>query len=414
MIRQCVKTIPRWQPAFVHTQRHWKVDAKRPYKRRSSNPQTVREKGNFHRDMRFSKLRPLPTVPWLQDRRRTYMDDAERLYGRKENWQNIKDRAMREKLSSLLQDYLKDTTGAAMLETRNARKYMRLCEQMDAEYRSFVAAAAFSSPKHLRTHIMTALKESDKGSKKSRWCQETVCSERAATLHEEDRHTGECGERCGVNVASQEDAAQKRRLQGEWANLENTPAMMDLTHKEERTSSYSAFPFLRQRALENKETLDPSLVDWTAKYFPDDDDRTFTTPPKLRGDTGEGDSEEVPSPEILNVRKSVGGSDSLFPKPNVYRRLRRSLRVHEDVNRSTFDAEGAFYCVRRQGSEEDRAPKPCPVRGSGAHGDRNNEVIKVAWDTVARAKEMGYSADVLRAKERLIRLTRGEHPDTIP
>ncbi|KAH8616131.1 hypothetical protein ERJ75_000508600 [Trypanosoma vivax] len=80
-----------------------------------------------------------------------------------------------------------------------------------------------------------------------------------------------------------------------------------------------------------------------------------------------------------------------LPKPSARRRLQRSLRLHEDTKRPTFDAEGAFYRVHRQGDGEERAPKPQPVRGSDVLTERDGEVVKVPWDTVTKAKELGYS-----------------------
>ncbi|KAH8616135.1 hypothetical protein ERJ75_000508700 [Trypanosoma vivax] len=94
--------------------------------------------------MRFSKYRPLPSVPWLQEKTRTYMDDAERLYGRKETWYRIKEDVVREKLASLLQDYLRDAIKVTRLEMRDALKYKRLCTQMEAQYRAHVSSGLVS------------------------------------------------------------------------------------------------------------------------------------------------------------------------------------------------------------------------------------------------------------------------------
>jgi hypothetical protein len=45
---------------------------------------------------------------------------------------------------------------------------------------------------------------------------------------------------------------------------------------------------------------------------------------------------------------------------------------------------------------------------------RRREVVKVPWSVASKAAQQGYSSETLRAKERLIRLTRGEDPETIP
>ncbi|RNF07292.1 putative U4/U6 small nuclear ribonuclear protein [Trypanosoma conorhini] len=403
--------------AFLRQQRRCDTDGGQPYRRRSSDPQSIRERGNFQRDMRFSKQRPLPTAPWLQDKKRTYMDDAERLYGRKETWCKVKDAALREKLASLLQDYLKDMIDATKLEVRNAKKYMRLSDQMDAEYRSCVAAATSSSPHLLRSWARTVCrKEGEESRVPSVPCGAEACAPSrgdgvtAPLADEEDGDATREEEQSQETRLARSKFLESRRHQGEEAVLENTPATMDLLKHEKRTAPYSAFPFLRQRAMEKEATLDPSLVDWTAKYFPEDDDHTFSSPPKLHRGAEEGGTSTASS----IAPASAGNNDPSYPKPSARRRLQRSLRLHEDMHRPTFDAEGVFYRVRRQGNEEDRAAKPRAVRGSDETAGRGSEVVKVPWDTVVKANEQGYSADILRAKERLLRLSRGEDPATIP
>lgn len=44
------------------------------------------------------------------------------------------------------------------------------------------------------------------------------------------------------------------------SNLVNTPALRDLQGAEDEVSGVEAFPFLRKRAVEFGETLDPSLL----------------------------------------------------------------------------------------------------------------------------------------------------------
>nr|CCC53381.1 conserved hypothetical protein [Trypanosoma vivax Y486] len=416
MLRLLSKAVIRISVVPSHVQRRRNADSKQPYRRRSSDPQTVREKGNFKRDMRFSKYRPLPSVPWLQEKTRTYMDDAERLYGRKETWYRIKEDVVREKLASLLQDYLRDAIKVTRLEMRDALKYKRLCTQMEAQYRAHVSSGLVS-PQTVRAYVSSNF---DYGSNST--CGTAPLSDSHATGAFQERRDNE--HETHLNDASERDASSsgeslgdKMRLKkplivGEGPVLHSTAATMDLTKKEERVKPYSAFPFLRQRALENEASLDPSLVHWTAKYFPGDDEGTFASPPKLRSDADLDDQERGEEDTHTAARRAA---DSMsLPKPSARRRLQRSLRLHEDTKRPTFDAEGAFYRVHRQGDGEERAPKPQPVRGSDVLTERDGEVVKVPWDTVTKAKELGYSPDILRAKERLVRLTRGEDPKTIP
>ncbi|CAD2218982.1 hypothetical protein ADEAN_000647500 [Angomonas deanei] len=66
--------------------------------------------------------------------------------------------------------------------------------------------------------------------------------------------------------------------------------------------------------------------------------------------------------------------------------------------------------------ENDRTPRPRQVKGSELDDTlrKKRGVVKVPWNVAAKAQEQGYSTDILRSKEQLIRLSRGEDPRTIP
>ncbi|KAG5474317.1 hypothetical protein LSCM1_03097 [Leishmania martiniquensis] len=429
------------------------------YRRRSSDPQTLRERADFRRDHKYAKHRPLPDVPWRELKTKTYLDDAERLYGRKETWHTVKDAALREKLVAILQDYLRDTLAAARLEARDARKYAFLCSTAAKHYRAHVSSGAFglreglqewargvvagrapfSSAAKLSTSSSTSSDAGDDDAGAEGTTQGTGDSLAPSHAASVDKHNGNSA----ALSPSQEDlkAAQfreERRLRGAEASLIHTVAMENLPDADLRHSPHSAFPFLRQRAVENKATLDPSLVDWTAKYFSEDDASTFAEPPRLRAGMVEDEEESAPDLEAARDSHQGGGASSsgacnaakgrqstgFAPlSPSTHRpvsiharhRLQRPLRDHENRHRATFDAEGIYYKVRRQSEVEERAPKPQEVKASDLEAPgRRPDVVKVPWSVAAKAKAQSYSSDTLRAKERLIRLTRGEDPDTIP
>ncbi|GET90002.1 hypothetical protein, conserved [Leishmania tarentolae] len=429
------------------------------YRRRSSDPQTPREKADFRRDYKYAKHRPLPDAPWRQLKTKTYLDDAERLYGRKETWHTVEDAALREKLVAILQDYLRDTLAAARLEAKDARKYAFLCSTAAKHYRAHVSSGAFGLPEGLQEWAQrvvarhasspsinkspTTLSTSPEMEEGQAYVEEApkatgVSFARSHSAAEDEHHSD------SASSASQEerDAAsfreERRRCSAE-ANLEYTVAMADLPDADSRHSPHSAFPFLRKRAVENESTLDPSLVDWTAKYFSDDDASTFAEPPRLRAGMVEAEEGSASDSEAAvdgqqskdslplgvfgtaKARRPSGfalSTPSMAPRPvsmHARHRLGRTLRDHENRHRATFDAEGIYYKVRRQSDLDERAPKPQEVRASDlATPGGKVDVVKVPWSVASKAKAQGYSSEMLRAKERLIRLTRGEDPDTIP
>ncbi|EPY25570.1 hypothetical protein STCU_06673 [Strigomonas culicis] len=375
-----------------------------PYRRQTSDPRSLREREDFRRDHKYARYRPLYDLPWRQHSRKTYMDDAERLYGRKESWHLVTDGALREKLVSILQDYLRDTIAAARLEAKEAGKYHALCAAAARAYRGHVAAGAFSAPAVLRV-----------------WAHEQATRARGPQAEEAaDASPGDAGGaapspsdaagRSAEDAERVEEFLEARRRRGERAQLEHTPAMSDLPAADLRHAPRSAFPFLRQRAVEGEGTLDPSLVDWTAKYYPEDTAATFAQQPQRRAAADRSEA----------VAQAEAAALPPMPTAHARHRLQRSLKSHDDRYRATFDAEGVFYHVHRPDptaeAGETRAPKPKSMRGSELDATLRGrrEVVKVPWDVAARASAQGYTSDILRSKEQLIRLSRGEDPKTLP
>ncbi|CCW62387.1 unnamed protein product [Phytomonas sp. EM1] len=419
------------------------------YRRRSSDPQTLREREDFRRDTKYGRYRPLPDVPWLELKQKTYLDDAERLYGRIEEWHHVADDALREKLVAILQDYLRDTCAATRLEVKDAMKYQRLCEISAREYRSHVVSGAFHSVGPLREWVAAVVARQPMANKRNATSSvvrdgqtnspelkpslsfgHSTSTALTSTADLKSSSPPESGRGKTDFYAQQEQELRRRR--GEEANLENTPAMLDLPESDLRRRPVSAFPFLRRRALEDEDSLDSSLVDWTAKYFPEDNKHTFEQLPKLRQDlsraTAEGSAEQAsddgaPGSTPNAAKTAEGGTLKAgnedthnIPRHHARHRLQRPLRSHEDRHRATFDGEGVFYHIRNLSEEDERAPKAKPVRGSDfmARPGVASKVVKIPWNVVSTAKQQGYSHNILKAKERLSRLSRGENPETIP
>lgn len=460
-----------------------------PYRRRNSDPQTFREKATFRRDHMYGRHRPLPDAPWRSLSKKTYLDDAERLYGRMETWarwtssqeegylwtskrgetQRTAHHTELAKKVAILRDFLRDTLSAAHLEIKTAKKCYRRCEQESSDYEARMKAAELD-PASLFKWAEEYVKEGRQEKQRKinehgnssfelpfNGCEESDIFGGAA---EKTDPRGVSEDRFSVKMEEEEEAKlaeririEARRLRGERASLATSPAT------DESPGSLSAFPFLRRRALENESTLDPSLVDWTMRYFPEDSEKTFTEAPSSTASSGEDPmkykagsttlssfstgamkerrdkprkTEEMYLNQGLFARRETtakddqdsfnhtGNQPTFFPhkltgRSHGRQRLECSLSAHEDWRRVTFDAEGVYYHVRPPSNsaedEEVERRKPKPVRGSDAFP---GEVVKVPWNVVSTSRKKGYSSDILRAKERLLRLSRGEDPATIP
>ena len=175
-------------------------------------------------------------------------------------------------------------------------------------------------------------------------------------------------------------------------------------------AEYSAFPFLRQRAIEGSASLDPSLVDWAARHFPADDEKTFAAPPLPRGSDDEAAASALVSADRPGASISTKQAKSRPPG------LTASLDEVMGATDVVADARGVYYSVRpftdrdEASYGEQKLRKPRKARGGvGA----SPFVRKVRWETVEMAKQQRKTPDVHRAKERLVRLTRGEDPQGI-
>ncbi|CCW68724.1 unnamed protein product [Phytomonas sp. Hart1] len=415
------------------------------YRRCSSDPQTLREREDFRRDTKYGTYRPLPDIPWLQLKQKTYLDDAERLYGRMEDWHRITDDALREKLVAILQDYLRDTCAATRLEMKDAKKYKWLCEISAQDYRSHIFDGAFHSVGRLREWAssvaerqLVVKKDNPVTNAVSDTQPNSQAFEHSASFDkapstgmgfrmnlETDSSFETDPEKIDISAQQQQE---RRKRRGEDAKLDNTPALSDLSESDLRRCPVSAFPFLRRRALEDEHSLDSSLVDWTAKYFPEDNKHTFEQPPKLRydpsrataGDSAQNESDgafgDIRHASHSAIEENSDEDNHRIPRHHARHRLQRSLRSHEDRHRPTFDGEGVFYHIRNLSNEDERVPKARPVRGSDfmARPGMGSKVVKVPWNVVSTAKQQGHSHNILKAKERLARLSRGENPGTIP
>lgn len=458
--------------------------AREVYHRRTSDPRSFREKAAFRRDHMFGKHRPLPDAPWRALPKKTYLDDAERLYGRMETWgrplttarensplwENGEDSPSTAvnhtevaKKVAILRDFLRDSLSAARLEIKTAQKRFLHCARESTSYLARMKAAE-ADPESLfrwaKEHARKLDLENKTERKKSSFSSTDIVDENEKVEVVGLKNVGNSTESREKNFdeakeelkAAERERIEVRRLRGEMASLGTSPAT------DESPGSISAFPFLRRRAVENESTLDPSLVEWTMRFFPEDDEKMFAEPttsaptaqdPPSGTFTGSTASshftnvnEEQKQEVLPTQQKHVtveassrkknrsknpnlavardGTQSSSFPfkfkgLSHGQQRLECSLRAHEDLRRITFDAEGVYYHIRPPtgGTEDEEVEhrKPKPVKGSDAV---TGGVVKVPWNVVSSSKKKGYTSEILRAKERLVRLSRGEDPATIP
>lgn len=453
-------------------------------RRKLADATTVKERLRFQRDYRYGKRRPLPQLPWQYMKKKTYMDDAERLHGRLETWptffatplqlpsgrgemdeqigadafvDSFGHRVDPQQLETLLIGYLKDLHAQIRVETKRAERFASLCEGYRSSYMSYMEAGG-DAPQVLRA-----------------WGAELLAKQRrTATLEDSSRDdTGitedgtstatttfsssatDAGDMTSASPESERTAraffeAEERRQQGARVQLEGTPAFGDL-HPDDATvdprGSDSAFPFLRQRAVSaaGKGTLDPSLVDWSAKYFPDDAEEQFEEPAELQtsvkvmaarasdrsssadrgeeriSDTGAEDDSKATRGLRSETSPRKGGEGGSARTKRTKRfgkhRLHRSLTSLMDRASATYDAEGAFFRVRPMREEDgdgSHAAKPTKPLKASAFATASTPSVKVDWETITTARSTRKTPEVHRAKERLIRLTRGEAPDGVP
>lgn len=396
--------------------------------RRASDVRTPKERLVFLRDKSYSKNRPLHNLPWLQLKKKTYLDDAEKLYGRKESWAALAAQSATDVgpsstqnanvdpqvLESILLDAIKDLTEQARVEGKRARWLRSMCEQRQKEYVSYMSVAA-TSPSVLRTWGHQLKREEEQRRQKGQDASDPVAQSRDGDA-----------EASGTARKLSEDeelAALERKARGEDALLEGSLAMQGIDSNQ-KLPEFSAFPFLRQRAVgSGKATLDPSLVDWSAKYFPDDDATTFEEPVVPLGRQA---NQQTTPPSDTDVARSSAAAESSEDRSGqrhkakrekrepAHRRLHKSLKGFMRNRRNTFDGEGLFFPVRRvRDGDEHRAAKPTRPVNPDELLFSKSPTVKVDWNTVATARKLTKTPEVHRAKERLIRLTRGEDADGI-
>lgn len=400
--------------------------------RKLSDVQSRKEKALFQRDHSYTKRKPLiTTYPWHQLKTKSYLDDAERHYGRKETWAvAYKDNPERlADLTMLMTDYINDLLAQSKMAHNRAVRLRSRCIKQQMQFQSYVIAGA-SNPAVLRAW---AAEEALKHPNDANDTAEEPSTTRPPL------NAVSSGELVDEPVASKEEEERRelhrreRYERGLNAQLTSSSAALDgMTQRDQRFAGYSAYPFLRQRAVSpaDSHTLDPSLVDWSAKYFPDDDHATFVPPRALQQAAatarGTGAPEQMQLSDSETVARSEGagrqGSNSTkspkqrrHPTAGTTRaRLGATLKTHLETRRPTFDGEGTFYHVRQNGLDGDvasgRAAKPTKQMKSSEALGKGQAVVRVDWDTVTKAHSTRKTPEVHRARERLIRLTRGEDP----
>lgn len=170
----------------------------------------------------------------------------------------------------------------------------------------------------------------------------------------------------------------------------------DTTHLDDRmddAAAYSALPFLRDRVDAAPDTVESTLRH-AVRAQPLSDE--LGAAPKAAAEHGAA----LP----LASADLAQGQRRRAPRPE--EQLRRPLRKHLTKSRPTFDAEGVFFAVRPNATRL-REVRPSLLR-EGA-----TDVVKVDWPTV-RAAMRGKGIARAKARERMLRLCRGEDPETMP
>lgn len=455
------------------------TDAQGLHSSTSSSDSPAMARMRHQRDRAYSQRRPLPTVPWLQLRSKTYLDDAERLYGRKETWPQIQDPQLRMRLRKVLLEYLEAVTEQTFTEARDARRMQRRCRQLQEEYRGYIAAG-LANPQILRTWELPRwlLEKQDTDEQRTTTQASSTMlgassSSSSSIPHEGEKDEDHAGE--GMDRITEEDDEERNqqfreqreaRLARRGADL--TQANDEVPEKERRPKQYSSFPFLRQRAIDRSSTLDSSLVDWTAKYFPDDDYSTFkerAAPSSSSlcvgeegaesegGAPGEKDGAAAQEQRAAMARRRVtdrlqllqqrnndplttaAGHPKRSKKQKPMDRLRVTFAQHQDANRAVFDGQGLFYrkksldgmlmqqqdgAMMESPTSLEKMPKPIrasrteqPRRSGQQHHHADDGVVRVDWNTVMTAQRSRKTPRVHEAREKLVRLGRGENPQTI-
>eukprot|EP00758_Cryptobia_borreli_P002584 Tbor_TRINITY_DN3139_c0_g1::TRINITY_DN3139_c0_g1_i1::g.14699::m.14699 len=559
----------------------------------------------------YKDTSPLPQVPWLQDSKKTYLDDAERAFGRKEDWHRIPDHGARIRLILLLKEFITDTvksTNDIRRQTLNERRSK--LGRLTSEFASYMVIGAedpsllrkwrvplsaaeiikqeeeedmkpYIAERELREMSLKRRQEMEADQSPTDGASDTFVSPHASNdisilnnSSSESRvgstggsiggdalaatTTAHIGHNTDINTrpimdslkglpATQDmdiDASMEAIspnipisvLQAQAFNEKGVhqPYRQGITEKSVSSEPYyHQYPFLRKRAQEDRDTLDPSLVDWTQAYFPTDAPDSFNVPreidiryraPEVSADTSvrasytddydNNELEDADRERKISHPKSISSGEShrlMQEKKKKYQQnkrilksqgkgqhvtadadgvrisrqpslsLRQSLASKVNQNLAIFDGEGMFYkrsfnnytsdgSGRKGGVSEremamlDSEGIPKAVRPRGAkvttitdvrrcilgsperkrnnnrhnnsstedsqrHQDKSpryyglsdDTVVKMDWNTSVRSRR-GFTVPGLndaigpkwhQSNERLVRVSRGESPDTL-
>jgi hypothetical protein len=339
------------------------------------------QRADHKRDSAYGRFRPLPELPWCCLSEKTFLDEAERKFGRKETWHSHPDPETRMQLVRVLKTFIDRCLRQANTHFKTAKQYERKVTTGAALFRARVHAG-LSQPATLRS-----------------WAEEAAASDEPPLPVDVDPEPiPPMISKYAAPVLEKKRTSGERQQRGSQSELGGTVAETD----EPFHAEYSAFPFLRQRAVEASSSLDASLVDWAAKHFPADTEETFAAPPLLRSDeNGEADGAESA------LATAVGESRGVVRAASLSEPLASVVGAHNFV----ADQQGVYYKVRPfTGQEEATYGEAKLPRPRKARGGSTGPVRKVDWTTVELAKQSTKTAAVHRARERLARISRGEDP----
>lgn len=353
---------------------------------------------------KFGKSRPLPQVPWLQDTRRTYLDDAERMFGRKEQWQNA-DHDTRMKLIVILREAIQDTVKSSNELSVHTRERERKLGRLAKEYASFVVAGAedptvlkgWRRPKSA-ADILQEEEEAEQTDISSLREYAASRSSSSPPQHQDDKDAEE--------IDAHVDSVRQGMLNGHLGDGAATEGLNRASLRSTLPGSqrpYSQFPFLRKRVMDDAESLDPSLVDWTKQYFPNDDEETFALPPSLLKSPLPND-DDIDSKDVNDLRAAQAveakqRGEELSPRDRQLvaadgrRRRRRgvgraaltqSLSQKVNSRMSVFDAEGVHYRRVVDIARADPSPGGAAVDAEGIPRTQRPRVLRMRRATDVR------------------------------
>jgi hypothetical protein len=352
--------------------------AQRMHSRRRRN-NSARQEGTAEQFRPNAPLRTAPDVPWLTIGKRTFVDRAEDQYGNKDQWVRMRRPETRRELLGVMVDAIRETLEGIREAREEAYRVRRGARKRHNEFSGWVQAVDQDPAMFAEWLAEDASKQAGK--------EAAASLKRAATVPP-PALTGASLE--GADApASTETGVPSSGSAGEYS-IVNT--------------EFRGTPFIDQMIREGRRhELEPELLDEVERAARRRQRRDENVPAASADAAESAQGPDVSAPLPMEV------SDAAPAKPKRavkgLKALTTTLRGHLQRTRTVFDKEGAYFYVNPH------ATKPRMARAQIT--PINLTVVKVDWPTI-RAMRRGPRERRQRARERLMRLVRGEDPSTVP